>query len=169
LACVWETGGDRQQILELMPPSYEPKLRSGIVGIGDRDVLKRFKEIFREDPSPHLPIEATPEMIENISKAVGYRVDFGSRFPITQAIAQITSDFTEAIEEVESPRVALPVHALTITKEGYRPFHAYLHSPGNPDKGRWLTTPTDKLSLLDRTVPRAPRDIDPRKAVQLFD
>ena len=67
LACVWVAGGEHQQILELMPPSYEPRPRSGIVGIGDRDVLRRFKEIFVEDPAPHIPREATPEMLENVS------------------------------------------------------------------------------------------------------
>ncbi len=55
LACVWSTGGHSQQILEVMPPSYEPRPRTGIVGSGDPKVLKRFKEIFREDPSPICP------------------------------------------------------------------------------------------------------------------
>jgi hypothetical protein len=168
LACVWETGGERQQILEVMPPAYEPRPRTGIVGIGDRAVLERFQEVFREDPSPTLPIEATPEMIENISKAVGYTVDFGPRFPIQKAAAEVVSAFTEAIEDVASPTVALPVHPIMITKEGLTPFQAVLRSA--PGEYRTLTTPTDKLSLLNRfKVPRAERDVVPRKAVQLFD
>ena len=169
LACVWSTGGHGPQILEVMPPSYEPRPRTGIVGIGDRAVLQRFKEVFRENPSPHIPIETTLEMLENISKAFGYTVDFGSWFPIYSAIAAVTSAFTEAIEDVESPTVALPVHALTITKEGCTPYHAYLHVTGKPDEGHWLTTPTDKLDLLEPIVSRAPKDFAPREAVQLFD
>jgi hypothetical protein len=168
LACVWETGGERQQILEVMPPSYEPRPRSGIVGIGDRAVLERFKEVFREDPSPNLPIEPTPEMLENISKAVGHPVDFGPRYPIQKAIGEVMSAFTEAIEDVESHTVALPVHALTITKEGLTPYQAVLRSA--PGKYRTLTTPTDKLSLLNRfKVPKAERDFEPREAKQLFE
>jgi hypothetical protein len=168
LACVWETGGDRQQLLELMPPSYEPRPRSGIVGIGVRDVLERFKEVFREDPSPTLPIEPTSEMLENIAKSVGHPVDFGPRFPIQRAATEVISAFTEAIEDVGNPTAALPVHTLTITKEGLTPYQAVLRS--GPGKYRPLTTPTDKLSLLNRfKVPRGERDFAPREAVQLFE
>src|SRR5829696_2809515 len=65
------------------------------------------------------PIEPTPEMLENIAKSVGHPVDFGSRFPIHSAMAGVVSAFTEAIEDVASPTVALPVHPIIITKEGY--------------------------------------------------
>jgi hypothetical protein len=169
LACVWETGGERQQILEVMPPSYEPRPRSGIVGIGDRDVLERFKGVFVEDPTPHIPGEATPEMLENVSKSFGYRVDVGPRFPIQKAATEVVSAFTEAIEDVASPTVALPVHPIMITKEGVTSLQAVLRSA--PGKYRPLTTPTDKLSLLNRfKVPRGERYFGPYvPAVQLFE
>jgi len=114
------------------------------------------------------PIEPTPEMLENIAKSVGHPVDFGSRFPIHSAMAGVVSAFTEAIEDVASPTVALPVHPIIITKEGYTVPQAVLrYAPG---KYRPLTTPTDKLSLLNRfKVPRADRDVTPREAVQLFE
>jgi hypothetical protein len=152
-----------------MPPSYEPRPRTGIVGIGDRGVLERFRENFREDPSPNLPIETTPEMRENISKALGYPVVFGPRFPIQNAMAEVGSAFTDAIEDVDSPTVALPAHLLTVTKEGYTTYHDFVIEPGKSSEGRWWTTPTDKLSILNPSVTRARKDFAPRKAVQLFD
>jgi len=142
LACVWSKGGHSPQILEVMPPAYEPTPRTGIVGIGDRKVLKRFKEVFTEE-------------IEHICKVyVPPSAPFGNRFSISSAIAFITAALSDAIEEVKSQTVALPVHSLTITKEGFRPYHALEHSPGNPGTWRQLTTPTDKLSILKPMVTR---------------
>lgn len=152
-----------------MPPAYVPKPRIGIVGIGDRAVLQRFKDVFTEDPSPSCPIEATPEMLENLSKAVGYPVSLGSRFPIENALAELVSAFSQAIEEVKSPGVGLPVQAITITKNGYTPFYGYAFFPGNADEGRWLTARTDELVLLDPSPVSTKKDFDLCKALQLFD
>jgi hypothetical protein len=145
IAVVWTTGHPR--ILEVMPPSYVPKPRSGIVGIGSLAVLRRFRELFLEDPSSYCPLEVTPEMLSGLSKALGYPVtldDFGSRFPIEQAMVNIATALSEAIESVNDRTVALPLQITKINKEGYTPFYVY-----DPNRARWLTTTKDDLVLLD--------------------
>ncbi len=119
LIAVVSDGGRELRLLQVMPLSYVRKLRTGIVGIGSSAVLQRFKELFMEDLSLYCPLEATPEMIEGISRAVGYPVTFRSRFSIDQAVAHIVSFLTQAIEDVNCPSVGLPVQATAITKEGY--------------------------------------------------
>jgi hypothetical protein len=157
LACVWSTGGHAPQILEVMPPSYEPRPRTGIVGIGDRKVLKKFKDVFTKEVEHILKVYVPPSE------------PFGNRFSIGSAIGFITAALSDAIEEAKSPTVALPVHTLTITKRGYSPFQALERSAGNPGTWRPLTTQTEKLSILEPIALRVPKDFAPRKAVQLFD
>jgi len=161
LACVWTTGVQAPQILEVMPPSYEPRPRTGIVGIGNRVVLKRFKEVFTEEIEHILKVYVPPS------------VPFGSHFWIGPAIALVTAAFSDAIEHAvehaKRPTVGLPIHSLTITKQGYSPVQVHERSPGNPGTWRQLTTPTEKLSLLDPIARKIPKDPTPRKACQLFD
>ena len=159
LACVWSTGGQAPQILEVMPPSYEPRPRTGIVGVGDRTVLEKFKEVFTKEIEHICKVYAPPS------------VPFGMQLSIGGATAFIDSVLSEAIEEVKSPTVALPTHALTITKLGYSVFHVHTRSPGDPGIWRQLTTPTENLSILEPTSVKMPKNFAPRKrkAVQLFE
>ncbi|HEX3036972.1 MAG TPA: hypothetical protein VHT73_17935 [Thermodesulfobacteriota bacterium] len=166
IAVVWRRPNFVPQILEVMPPEYKPKPRTGIMGIGDRRVLQRFKELFREDPSDSCPIEPTPQMIENISKAVGYPVTFGSRFPIGQAFAQIAGAFSQAIEEVNSPSVGLPIQITMITKTGIYSREALIRR----SEGVWgrFTARREELALPTNEPTVINQQTDRRTAVQLF-
>jgi hypothetical protein len=47
LAIVWHQDREAPQILELMPDAYKPKPRTGIIGIGHDDVLKRVEAMIQ--------------------------------------------------------------------------------------------------------------------------
>jgi hypothetical protein len=69
LTVVWPHDADKPQILEVMPPLYEPRPRSGIVGIGNPQVLERFTSELDETPSSLVwPIPTEAEVIELLER-----------------------------------------------------------------------------------------------------
>ncbi len=71
LAVVWHRDKQSPQILELMPDTYEPRPRHGVIGIGDDAVLRRFKELLSEDLDSRI-LQMTPEVLDGLSKSVGH-------------------------------------------------------------------------------------------------
>ena len=164
---VCRKGATRPQILEVMPKAYKPVPRRGVIGIGDTKILQRFRELFKEDPSNSCPIEPTPEMIENISRAVGHQVDFGCRFPLQQAAAEIVSALSQAVEEVQSLTVELPLQVTTISKAGVSSKEAMIRR--GPGAWERLTARHAELSLPANPPVRSPSESRRRAAVQLFE
>ena len=76
-----------------MPTKYEPRVRSGIVGIGDRNVLARFKEVLDNHfESERAEIPMTLEAAAGLSKSMErpFNLDF------TQAVLNGTTTVAAA-------------------------------------------------------------------------
>lgn len=92
VATIWPRGASGPTVVELMPPSYQAREVDGIVGIGSRDVLARFSELYRERPLANLQYAGIVET----------------------AAASLGAAFSQAVEEVGSPSVALPLQVTTV-------------------------------------------------------
>lgn len=113
--------GRDPQILELMSPRYEPKPRSGIVGIGDSGALDwfagNFDPIYGPPPTPTLSVAA----IKSLQRVAGGRVEFlRSRFRINDAGLQVAAALSEAIAQGGGHTVGLPIQLLTLTTDTIR-------------------------------------------------
>ena len=88
------------QILELMPPLYQPVPREGIVGIGDADVLAWFQRRFEPDPSRRLGKPIPPDAMKGFSEHLGRQATFPElKYNIDQGALDLTAVFSTAIEE----------------------------------------------------------------------
>jgi hypothetical protein len=111
LAVVWHRDKESPQVLELMPESYEPRLRRGIIGIGDSAVLQRFREVLRERMSRN-PLQMTPEAKEGLSRSIArmggtFIHDFGPE--LLSGAGEIAGFLENAIVEVGGPTVGPPL------------------------------------------------------------
>ena len=166
LAVVWRRGRD-PQILEVMPPKYQPKPRSGILGIGDPGVLNWFQENFCPIIRPPTPV-LSASAIESLQSTIGGAIDPPrSRFNINDAGLQIATAFTEAIAGGGGPTVGLPIQYLIFTAAGIR----RLGMAGSDDEGSsWSTITADPsaLSFPKWERNKTQQDPSPRTARQLF-
>jgi hypothetical protein len=113
IAVVWH-GDQTPQILELMPPDYEPTPRSGIIGIGDNRVLDTFRENFFEAPRPDLRNPPSPEMLERLAQHIGQPVE-PPRYTVHDASLNVASALVEAIQIQQPTTVRLPIQIRTIS------------------------------------------------------
>ena len=113
IAVVWH-GDQTPQILELMPPDYEPAPRSGIIGIGDNRVLDTFRENFFEAPRPDLLDPPSPEVLERLMQYIGQPVE-PPRYTVHDAAANVASTLVDAIQIRQPITVGLPIQIRTIS------------------------------------------------------
>ncbi|MHB1195085.1 MAG: hypothetical protein ACYC6F_18840 [Longimicrobiales bacterium] len=116
LAVVW-TRKLPPQVLELMPPSYAPTVRRGVVGIGDRAVLVWVRDNFPEDDQT----EEQQAFLERLRTRVSESIVFPEpHYPIEQASMQVVAALTEGIRVAGGPSVSLPVQAAVVNNGSAR-------------------------------------------------
>jgi len=162
LAIVW-TRKFPPQILELMPPGYGPKPRSGIVGIGDREVLTWMRDNF---PKPNVEAPISADALEKAREFFGEFTLPEPSFSIDEGGLQVVAAFSEAISQVGSPTVALPIQAAVINRGTVRPLS--VHSSGDLESWTELTIGRDRLSMPKLSPVRVSGSIPALRAVQLF-
>lgn len=113
IAVVWH-GAQTPQILELMPPDYDPRPRSGIIGIGDNRVLDTFCENFFEAPRPDLLDPPSPEVLERLAQHIGQPVE-PPRYTVHDATGNVAGALVEAIQIRQPTTVGLPIQVRTIS------------------------------------------------------
>lgn len=97
LAVIWEKDCEDPKIFELMHPDYKPVLRNGIIGIGQQDVLDRFKELYNQKPFGIVGTKGTGDIMSSLI---------------------VASAFKQAIEEADSnSTVGLPIQLTVVTKD----------------------------------------------------
>jgi len=62
IAVIWEKHYPVPNIFEVMPKKYKPKERKGVIGIGDRRVLRCFEDVFRNPPPGLLQVLEANEL-----------------------------------------------------------------------------------------------------------
>lgn len=112
LAVVWR-GDCPPKILELMPPVYEPRPRRGIIGIGNDDILRSFREQFFEQPRPDLLQPMTEEGRATLSRAIGRQVQ-PPRYSVNDAATNVAGALIEAIQLCRKPTVEIPIQLSSI-------------------------------------------------------
>jgi hypothetical protein len=128
------------QLLELMPPQYSPRPRTGVVGIGDPAVLDWFRLNFRATPDP--PYALSPEDLEALSRAVGKPVTYDPPpYTIDEAALNVGAALSEGIGQAGGVTVGLPIQIMTVTLGTVRTFG--------------ITSTTDVQTWEDITVDRA--------------
>jgi hypothetical protein len=110
LAVVWHRDKVSPTVLELMPTKYEPRVRNGIVGIGDRDVLARFRELLDSHfESDKAEIPMTLEALEGLSKAMGGPLNFNFTQAVLNGATPIAAALDQAVTDVQSPYCGTPI------------------------------------------------------------
>lgn len=157
------------KILELMPPHYKPKHRTGVIGIGDRTVLQSFRENFFDQPRPDLlELPLSPEACRNFEQASGVRYT-PPRYRIVDAATNVMAALSEGIGIANSLTVGLPIQVSYIIGGKVRWSKAFTSAASDTKKWKQIT--------LDREDARIPhcgrptmRSINYNStAVQLFD
>jgi hypothetical protein len=162
LGIVWRRRRD-PQILELMSPNYQPKRRSGILGIGDPGALNWFQANFAPLFRPPLPAS----VIESLQLAPDNPSNSRPPFDINDAALHIAIALDEAIASGGGPTVGLPIQVLIFTASGIR-HQGVSKSPG--DGSSWMTISADPsaLDFPNLKPTKAPLDTSHRTARQLF-
>jgi hypothetical protein len=104
LVVVW-TRKLRPQVLEVMPPKYVPRKRTGVVGIGDRAVL----EWIRQNLPDVAETERQQEFVESMRDRMPGMQLPEHRYGIDQASMQLVGAFYEGITKAGGSTVGLPV------------------------------------------------------------
>lgn len=164
IAVVWRK---RQppQILELMPPSYHPTPRFGIVGIGDQGVLQWFKGNFRAAPDP--PPALSHEDWQALARAVGGPITYEQRsYTIEEAALNVGAALAEGISQAGGPTVALPIQVMTVSR-GVVTAHQLT---ATTDLQNWesITVDPDVLKVSAIKPPVTGQDRRSRSAIQLL-
>ena len=166
LAVVWP-GQDHPVLLELMPPTYVPKPRSGIVGIGDPAVLNWFKENFGEDPTPEMPPVPSAVVVAALERKFGRVSIPPPSFSIENAAVKVAATLCIAVERAGGPTVGLPLQVM-IVQSGHV---QSIDIAATEDTKTWQTV-TANVEDLKVPAPRPSRlgqQMSARRAVQLFD
>jgi len=162
LVVVW-TRKLQPQVLELMPPRYVPRKRTGVVGIGHRAVLEWIRQ--------NLPDVGETERQQEFLESVRDRMP-GTEFPephygIDQASMQLVAALYEGITQAGGPTVGLPVQLALVHMGKVRIENVAM----TPDLKAW-----EEVAILPSQVrmPKLPlvrteTDDTARTAVQVFD
>ena len=166
IAIVWRAKSP-PQVLEMMPPTYIPKHRTGIVGIGDGGVLDRFRSEFPADLNPPQEVEGLAQISAAWERQFGERFELPSpSLPIEDAALKIVAVLADAITMVGGPTVALPLQLMTVVRGRVEQLQAT--SSANLEVWDDLTTRRDRTKFA---LPRPARG-EPwrgkRSAVQLL-
>ena len=169
LAVVWQANSPVPQLLELMHPDYVPKPRQGIVGIGDRYVLERFKELFQNPPPSALQLVESAELAKNHPKLFenlpsgAIQIDSFEK----QTVAEIGAALTQAVEEANSDTVGYPLEINSLSKQGLVPINISIR---RKDIGTWerVSAESKDLSLPSNPPQHSERQKGRTSAVQLI-
>ena len=167
LAALWPKGSTVPKLYQLMPPSYKPDEREGIVGVGDDDVLMRFKDLLpdqleRQRLTPDDP-QFDPKVIDGLRRNFG---DWPKRIVWEQVMLAVEVAFTDALLDTQSQIADVPITWTLLDKEGIK------QTPRSA-----VLTPTDQLlHVTEFTKPgfygkyvQIPQYTGgPQNAVQLF-
>lgn len=169
LAVVWR-GDLVPQILEVMPPTYQPISRTGVVGIGDGGVLSFFKAKAIDDPDKREgKTTPSPEMIAMMEEQFGYAYTEPA-FTIDEAATLTAAAVAVGIAEAGGVTVALPLQAWTIQRGVVRNVSIAMSNKGDPTRVRSITTTSDKVGRPATASSSIARYSGPqRKAIQLLD
>lgn len=169
VAVVWRANSPVPQMLELMHPDYMPKPRQGIVGIGDRLVLERFKELFQNPPPSALQLVESaefakkhPKLFENLPPGA-MRIDSLEK----QTVAEIGAALTQAVEEASSDSVGYPLEINWLSKQGLVPINISIRRNDTETWERVSADPKD-LSLPSNPPQYSEREKGRGSAVQLI-
>jgi len=159
--------GRAPQVLELMSPHYAPKLRRGILGIGDSSVLDWFGANFDPQqgppPAPVLPTKA----IESLERLVGGPVEFPPvEFTIDDGALKVAAALSEGIAQSGGPTVGLPIQVMTVCEGIVR----RLGVTTTADLISWSDITADPATVRfpRGTPPQTQQDTTHRTARQLF-
>jgi len=166
LAVVWR-GRHRPQILELMPPNYEPRPRRGVLGIGDADILHEFRKQFFDQPRPDLLRPFSEEVRARISSEIG-RPYQGPRYTVHDAAGNVAAALVDAIQICRKPAVALPVQLSTVS-HGQLMRHWATESVDEGKTWNKVSAGPDEVRPFPIGTSMAPTHMATRTAVQLFE
>ncbi len=168
LGVVWHRDRLSPQILEVMPDAYEPRPRSGIVGIGDRAVLERFRELLTGHLESSTQISHTPESIAGLSKAVGSQLNPDWSSALLNGATVLAAALRDSINQVGGPTVGLPlVVNIILPKSGVQSVQVVMISTSGGEIG-WATE-GDRLVTLPSNPPTRTRQwVGNRSALQLL-
>lgn len=162
LAVVWKRNF-QPQVLELMPPQYIPRKRTGVVGIGDRAVIEWF--------TANLPAVDETERQQHFLDEMRARmpgVTFPEhRFGIDQAAMQLVACLHEGITQVGGVTVGLPVQLALVHMGQVRVENVVMTA----DLTTWNEVAILPTRIKMPKLPLARTTVDdmPRSAVQIFE
>ena len=170
IAIVWQKSYPFPQIIAVMPPAYDPKPQHGGVGIGDDQVLRRFKEVLRNPPPGVLQVLESGALLKRypkLSERLPPGVTLATPSCEGPAETEIGVALSQAIEEIVSPTVGYPLEINRVTKQGIisRGMSVRRKATGSWEK---LTPGPGELSLPSNPPQRSDRPKGRRKALQLF-
>jgi len=152
------------QILELMPPHYVPRSRTGVIGIGDPAVLEWFRLNFRAAPDP--PYVPSTEELESLSRAVGSPVTYSvPPYTIDEAALNVGAALSEGIRQAGGITVGLPIQVMTVARGAVRT----IPITSTTDLKTWedLTVDPSGVRVPAPNPPVVAKDPRPRSASQL--
>lgn len=168
LIAIWPKRFPSPCVYQLMAPDYKPKECHGIVGVGDRNVLKIFKNLLPVQlKNQHLisdDPQFDPRLLESIKRQFGYCYK-----PIVWKEARIAVHitFTEAVRHSESQTVDIPITSTLLDKNGIdKSLSSAVLDPNNK------IVPITKFSKSSYYGARFKDDLyegSPQNAEQLFD
>jgi hypothetical protein len=155
-------------ILELMPPEYDPHPLTGIVGIGDGDVLRWFRDNFVPDPTPALLAGRPPqEAIDSLARQFGQPIRLPPiTYPIEQAALSVVAALSEAIRVAGGPTVSLPVQVMTASASHLQAWN--VHSTADLKTWEKVTAEREDVRIPGGDPQRANQFVGARSATQLF-
>lgn len=151
LAALWPRGSTIPKLYQLMPPDYEPAEREGIVGVGNYDVLMKFKGLLPDQFKRQRLTSDDPQFDRELWKQVMFAVHVS---------------FVEALLDTRSSTADVPITGTLLDKEGITP----------TPQSAVLTSMNQLLHVTEFTKPGfdgkerkiEPYTDGPRNAVQLF-
>ena len=162
LVVVWRRR-QRPQVLEVMPPGYAPRKRTGVVGIGDRAVL----EWIRENLPDVAETERQQKFVESFrGRMPGIQVP-EPRYGIDQAAMQLVAAMYEGITQAGGSTVGLPVQLALVHRGEVRVENVAMTA----DLTTWeeVAILPHQLKMPKLQLVRMAEDNAKRTAVQIFD
>lgn len=168
IAVVWRKA-QPPSILELMPAKYEPHPLTGIVGIGDGDVLQWFRNNFVPDPTPKLLASRPPqEALDSFARQFGHPPIHlpPLTYSIDQAALAVAAAFSEAIRVAGGPSVSLPVQVMTVSGSHVQAWT--VHSTADLKTWEKVTAERQDVRIPGGLPPRMRQFNGSRSATRLF-
>jgi len=125
IAAVWPKTGDAPKVFQLMPPHYVPSEVYGIVGVGEPDVLSRFKALLPEQLERQRLAPDNPAFNREVLAAL--RRSFGAwPKPVVwqEAMFAVHVALVDALIDSPSETAAIPVTLTVLDRHGLNESYA---------------------------------------------